>query len=161
MPNSLFQFNQQAAGEPALTLANFGYAFWKDADDARVVEVGMRETQVDVSGQRPGRSNPRRAFFVSEITAFRPATPANTTPTSSLLKPARLDRFETGRSTTATPLAAPKPPTATDKSLSRSGWVECRLKIRQTRRLGLPRYASILMLSSQVDRIKIRCSESR
>lgn len=27
------------------------YAFWKDAGDARVVEVDMRETQVDVSGQ--------------------------------------------------------------------------------------------------------------
>jgi len=27
------------------------YAFWKDAGDARVVEVDLRETQVDVSGQ--------------------------------------------------------------------------------------------------------------
>ncbi len=27
------------------------YAFWKDAGDARVVELDMRETQVDVSGQ--------------------------------------------------------------------------------------------------------------
>jgi hypothetical protein len=38
------------------TLSPGLYAFWKGTADARLVEVGMRETMVDVSGQDIMRS---------------------------------------------------------------------------------------------------------